>query len=139
MICQKGKENNFIIKCEKENLLKIFVMINSSTESFEAFISKKPLFRSKPDFIYKTKRFFIKYPNFIELSKIYLRIQSTEKMKYDICLKFIKGTSTFLRIFQFFLENSAAPSEINPKGFLEKRNFSQPAVFSLELNNPLCR
>ena len=65
-------------------------MIDASKEAYEVSVAKKP-FESKPDFVYKTNRFFVKYHKFSELRKIYLNVFGKEKIQYAISIKFIEG------------------------------------------------
>ena len=90
--CEKGKHQDFLIKCNRmETLLRIFVIIDSTSENFEVFVSREQPCEKKADFSFKTNRFFIKYRNFNELQRIFLSFSAKEKMKYEISLKFILG------------------------------------------------
>ena len=119
--CEKDHYNHFNIKCQKENLFRIFVTINASTEAFEVFVSKRPNTQQKPDFVFKTNRFFIKYHNFPEISKIFLSIFAKEPMKYEICLKFLSGfIINFQGIFIFFILQKMKTIRVQ----LKNQNFS---------------
>lgn len=91
-VCEKDATNHFFILIDKKNVEKIFVSINSSLQAFEVFVCREENFNSKPDFIYNKNRFFIKYPNFVEIKKLYLKVKPTkEKIKYEILIKLVEG------------------------------------------------
>jgi len=90
-ICEKGNVQNFFIRIRKENISRIFVLINATSENFEVLVSRKELKDKKIDFSFKMNRFFIKYSNFNDLQRVFMSFVAKERIKYEISLKFIMG------------------------------------------------
>ena len=90
-IGEKGISKDFYIRMNGENISRIFVLLKSTSENFEVFVSRRHLKEKKIDFSFKTNRFFIKYPSFTDLSRVFLAFMPNERMKYEISIKFITG------------------------------------------------
>lgn len=90
-VCEKGGSQEFLVRLGKTNVLRIFVIINSSSENFEVLVSRTHTGEKNAEMSFKTNRFFIKYRNFSELNRIFLTFLAKERMKYEISLKFISG------------------------------------------------
>ncbi len=109
-------------------------MIDASKEAYEVTVAKKP-FEFKPDFIYKTNRFFVKYHKFSELRKIYLNVFAKEKIEFAISIKFIAG---LLKKKFILLKKNNFPEKINESKkntfLFENRKLSEPINLYMSKN-----